>query len=190
MSGRRVLSIGTGAAILTGGAYVAASAFIAESIKTGVKTLDRPGVRYRIAELALRTFGPKVVTDLRIPRALMAIVNNESRGDPKFTLGDTGASGGPSIGLMQVYRRTAVDMGLWKPPAGASDEEVREAYAALAKDEALGIAWGVKVFADKLRIAKGDLSKAVRLYNGSGPSAEAYRDRALAFGTSKGWVIA
>lgn len=163
--------------------------FIAESIVTGVPDLDRPAIRFRVAFQAFRHFGMTAVWDLSIPRALMAIVNNESRGNAKFYLGDVGSSGGPSIGPMQVYRRTAKDLKLWTPPEGATVEEEREAYKALSQNEALGIKWGVAVFADKYRIAKGDLTEAVRRYNGSGPSAEDYRDRAVAFFAQKWGAI-
>ena len=117
----------------------------------------------------------------------MAIVNNESGGvaDIKHYLGDKTAKGGPSIGPMQVYRQTAKDLGLWSPPPGATAAEERAAYEALALDEALGIEWGTAVFADKLRIAKGDISEAVRRYNGAGERAELYRDKALAFFSDK-----
>jgi hypothetical protein len=129
------------------------------------------------------------VADLRIGRALMCIVNNESKGLAKYTLGDTKASGGPSIGLMQGYRGTAEDMKLWTRPPGLLDADVRKAYEQLAGDEALGISWGVAVFKRELELAGGDIRDAIRRYNGSGPSAEDYRDRALEFAKSKGWTL-
>ena len=124
--------------ILVGSLFVTAVTLIAESIRTGVPSLDRFEIRYRIAFWAFRRFGPRAATDLRIPRALMAIVNNESGGvaDIKHYLGDKTAKGGPSIGPMQVYRQTAKDLGLWRPPPGATAAEERAAYEALALDEA------------------------------------------------------
>jgi hypothetical protein len=175
--------------ILAAGAVVAALAYVAESIRTGNAALDRH--RIRIAANALLVFGPRAVTDLRIPRALMAILRNESAGKPAPVVGDASLSGGPSIGPMQVYRSTAIDLKLWTPPAGMTAAQQRAAYAALAMDEGLGIRWGVQVFAEKLRLSGGDIAGAVRRYNGSGSSAEAYRDRALAFAeTTWGEVIA
>lgn len=111
------------------------------------------------------------------PRVIMGIIHNESGGRPENYLGDVTAPGGPSIGPMQVYRRTALDYGLWAP----SDPDDRDAYAAMSSDEVQGIAWGVAVFKRKLAEANGDVADAVRRYNGSGSAAEAYRDRALAF---------
>lgn len=173
--------------VLLVGAAVASVVWIAEGIRTGIASLDRYDIRLRLAWAALRTFGPQVAIDLAIPRALMAIVNNESRGDPKNYLGDATLGGGPSIGPMQVYRSTAKDLKLWAPPPGATVEQERAAYALLAKDEALGIRWGVAVFASKLKLAGGNVTEAIRRYNGSGPLAEAYRDRAVTFLAQHGW---
>jgi hypothetical protein len=158
-------------------------------MKTGNANLDRLGVRGRLALYSLLKFGPGVLLNPSIPRALMCIVNNESGGRPSQVLGDTAASGGPSVGLMQIYRTTAVDLGLWTPPAGASVDAAKQAYAELAQNEAQGIRWGVAVFAAKLRLAKGNIPDAIRRYNGSGHLAEAYKQRALDFAGVRGWSL-
>lgn len=151
--------------------------------KTGEPSLDRlvplivSGIR--------KHFGSKAT--LEIVRAAVAILQNESRGLSKYYLGDISAPGGPSIGPMQVYRATAIDLKLWNPPAGivkGSDAD-KAAYAALATDEELGVDWAMAVLADKFRIAGGDLKLAVRLYNGSGPKAEAYLQKAIAYAGQK-----
>lgn len=175
------------AVVLIGGAILASVVYIAESIKTGIDSLDRWPIRGQLAIAALLKFGPKAATDLRIPRALMALVNNESRGVPdlKHYLGDATLGGGPSIGPMQVYRATAKDLGLWKPPPGATIEQERAAYAEMAMNEGQGIRWGVAVFAEKLRITKGDIAAAMRRYNGTNSASLVYQEKALAFYQSK-----
>jgi hypothetical protein len=159
------------------------------AMETGSASLDRLGMRGCLALYSLLRFGPQLLLNPAIPRALMCIANNESGGRPSMNLGDKEASGGPSIGLMQVYRTTAVDLGLWTPPPGASVDAAKKAYAALATDEALGIRWGVAVFANKLKIAQGNIPEAIRRYNGSGPSAEAYKQRALDFAAVRKWSL-
>lgn len=171
--------------IALGAIIVSSIGYIAENIKTGIPSLDRWEIRYRLAFWCFRTFGAQAITNPNLPRALMAIVHNESIGLPKFYLGDTTASGGPSIGPMQIYRRTAIDLKLWTPPQGMTEAEQRKAYAELAQNESMGIRWGVAVFADKLRIAKGNIPEAVRRYNGSGALAEKYQAKALAFANEK-----
>lgn len=178
--------------VLAGGAFVAGVGFIAQSIATGNPRIDRWGIRGRVAIECLKTFGPRVLRDLSIPRAMLLIIDHETRGNPREAvyLGDQTASGGPSIGPGQVYRRTAKDLRLWTPPAGATDDQERAAYAALATDEALTIRWAVKVFASKLRAANGDVAEAIRRYNGSGPAAESYRAAVLDRADGLGWVLA
>lgn len=157
-------------------------AMIAEKIRTGITSLDRFAIRYRIAHWAVAVFDGPAAWDLRIPRALMSLCWKESRGRPPY-VGDALLPGGPSIGPMQVYRRTAKDLKLWTPPKGLSDSQERDLYLQLATDEDLGIHWGVLVFQQKLKEAKGDVGNAIRRYNGSGPAAEKYRDEVLAFAT-------
>jgi soluble lytic murein transglycosylase-like protein len=110
-------------------------------------------------------------------RVTMALIANESEGRPENYVGDVSLSSGPSIGPMQVLRKTAQDYALL-PPELTSDPD---AYLALAQDESLGISLGVRVFKRKLQEAGGNVQDAVRRYNGAGVAADSYRDRALAF---------
>jgi hypothetical protein len=90
---------------------------------------------------------------------------------------------------MQVYRSTAKQLGLWTPAADVAGDEVAEraAYAELAKDIGWGIQAGVRVFRSKLEQSAAEgIAGGLRRYNGSGPQAEGYRDRALAF-AEKTW---
>jgi hypothetical protein len=155
---------------------------IAEGIRTGNAKLDRH--RQTIAKHVLLQFNLRA-RDLRLARACMAILNNESAGLPAPVVGDKTNSKGPSVGPMQVSRATAVDLGLWTPPPGVTEEQARNLFILNANDEGKCIAWGVRIFADKLRIAGDDFPLAIRLYNGSGPSAEAYRAKALDFYAAK-----
>lgn len=155
----------------------AAVLYIAESITTGDSRMDRFGIRYRLALRSLVTFGPVAATNLAIPRALMSIVHNESNGDPANYLGDTTLSHGPSVGPMQIYRKTAEDYGLW---TAATDNPAGE-YEQLASDEGQGIAWGVTVFKRKYDEHGGDIQAALTAYNGSGPAADDYATKAMGF---------
>jgi len=105
----------------------------------------------------------------------MSIVNNESAGMPSNYLGDITLAAGPSIGPMQVYRKTARELGLVPDDISASD------YAALSTKEFRTIGMGVAVFKSKLQAAGGDVADAIRRYNGSGDAAAAYQQRALSF---------
>lgn len=162
-------------------------------IATGVPMLDRPPIRDNVAKAAIDVFGlGRVLADVRIPRALMAIVWKESGGNPRFYLGDLHAKHGPSIGPAQIYRASAERLGLWQPPPGTSDAEAAKLYAKLSHDEARGIQWGAIEFAHDLQASGGDLVDAIRRYNGTGPHAEAYRDKILAWArqSPRGWDLA
>lgn len=176
-----LLALPGGAVIMTGTVF----AVLFDAARTGKADLDELRVRGRVVLEALLTFGVNVRPN--IVRALMAITNNEiDRTSPPTYLGDVTAPGGPSVGPMQVYRSTAKELGLWTPPAGASDADERDAYAALAGDFGWGIRAGVKVFKAKLEAAGGDVADAVRRYNGSGAKAQGYEAKALAF-ASETW---
>lgn len=155
---------------------------------TGDATLDAISVRGRIVAAALRVYGPLTMTGpqgTQIVRALMALANNEydRRRPLDAQIGDTTSSHGPSVGFIQVSRDTAVELGLWSPPADADDDPdaIREAYALEASNLWTVTVWGVRVFRAKVDAADGDLATGIRKYNGSGPRAEAYRAKALAF---------
>lgn len=144
-------------------------------LATGIDSLDRFPIRGRIL---LYSFLNGVD-----PRAIMAIVYNESKGEPSNYLGDLDSSGGPSVGPGQVYRSTAKALGLWSAPLGSSDEDERGLYASLADDEDWGIKAAIAVFKDKLRIAGGNTARAIALYNGNPalPNVQTYQQNALAF---------
>src|SRR6266496_2531887 len=92
--------------------------------------------RLMICNAVARNFEPGA--DLvGVAQACLAIVNNElppgAARMHQFIVGDVGLRGGPSIGPMQVYRSTATEMGLFGPPPDAtSDQDVRDAYTAIA----------------------------------------------------------
>jgi hypothetical protein len=159
------------------------------SLRTGDSSIDRLAVRGRIVVELLRArpslaFRPARLVELA--RALMAIANNEydRRRDLDDQVGDAGFGGGPSIGPMQVYRRTALELGLYESPTAIVEGSPadREAYAALAADVAFCIRAGVRVYLAKLEgPAHGDAAEAIRRYNGGGDASRAYQSRALAF---------
>lgn len=162
---------------------------ISEKIRTGVYSLDRWPMRYRLAYWATTIFGERASFDLRLPRALMCIMHNETNGKEPF-IGDLDEKVGPSIGPMQVSRWTAKAEKLWAPSRpGLSDLDEKQEFTALAKDEDKGIELGVRVFKLKLGYARGDVPLAVRMYNGSGPEAEKYLAKALRFAKARGWDL-
>jgi len=134
-------------------------------LATGQTMLDRMEIRSAVLR---HTTGTGID-----PRVVMGIIWRESRGSPTNYVGDTTLPGGPSVGPIQVYFATATALGLFKG--------TKEQYLAQAKDESQGIAWGVAVLKEKLRIAKGNVPEAIKRYNGSGSSAEKYRDGVLEF---------
>lgn len=157
--------------------------------RTGDANLDRLALRGRLALEVLKVFPVRGVTDLRLARALMSMVAQESGGKPANYVHDINARFGPGVGPLAVNRGTAKELRLWTPPAGADEATERQAYLALAQDEGRGLAWGVRVFAAKLTAAKGDLYDGIRRYNGSGPNAELYRDTVLARAKRWGWTL-
>lgn len=154
------------------------AASLVQAATTGDEQLDRH--RWRVVRALAKRCGAR--TSRALARACMTIIRNESAGRPPPVIGDASLPGGPSVGPMQVYRRTALELGLWSPPPDAtSDDEQRDAYSTFANDEDACVDWGVAVLLAKLDAADGDLADAIRRYNGGGPAARAYRDRAVAF---------
>jgi hypothetical protein len=90
---------------------------------------------------------------------IAAIVKIESYYDPN-AVGPMG-----EIGLMQVYTMCCSGVDFNKPSL---------------YDISYNITAGICIFCDKLRIAKGDMFKAIELYNGRGPKARKFRDRVIA----------
>jgi hypothetical protein len=129
---------------------------------------------------------------IAVTKALLAITNNElpagAHRRDMVIVGDRQFDGGPSVGPWQVYRSTAIDLGLWTPPEDVTDDDgQRAAYEELAQDPEWCARAAVEVFAAKLQIAGGDVADAIRRYNGGGPAAQAYKARAVAWLAAKGW---
>jgi hypothetical protein len=117
-------------------------------------------------------------TAIHYARGIMALLHNENMATwdgVSPVVGDKDSPLGPSVGPLQVLRATAVDLGL--VPA----DETPEQYAARANDVNWCLDAGVSVFFAKLRIADGDIARAIELYNGSGPRAETYRQNAMSW---------
>lgn len=168
------------------------------ALRTGDERLDRVAVRGLVAAwmpiLAWREYrrGPAYI--VRLARAYMAIIYQESRGDHS-AVGDREIRGGPSVGLGQVLRRTALDLGLWTDPTPGldGDDEERRAYEEMRHHPSWQVAAGISVYLDKLHQARragpdpgwDEIWSAVRRYNGSGPAAEAYRKRAYAWARAR-----
>lgn len=162
---------------MVGTAALFAKIFLAA--KTGTPTLDRWGIRGRVVFQCIKQF-PNLIPHpeqlQRVVDAMMAIINNESRGDPRNYIGDDGlpAAGGASVGPGQVSFKTAQALGL------VPDSETLDDYKLRAPDEGWGIKASVAVFKDKLTRYK-DVPTAIERYNGSGEAAENYEAKALAF---------
>lgn len=157
---------------------------------TGIPSIDRFPIRGLYVLAFMREFGLTEWAPMlpRLVRLAGATTANESRGLARNFLGDTQYPAGPSIGPYQVYRRTAKELGLYKPPAGLSEEAEKAHYATLRGDLWRMATWKAAVFRSKLEAAAARpdagfdvLWSAVRRYNGSGPMAEGYRERAREF---------
>ena len=143
--------------------------------RTGKKNLDATILPLVSASVAKHF--PNDPRQKEIVRAMMAIANNESGERKNYlgVIGDTALANGPSVGPLQVYRSTAIGMGF--VPKGTTFEQYKE----YAYDLPLLVDWGVRVFKEKLRLQKNNIEDAIRAYNGSGPRAESYKQKALAF---------
>jgi len=84
---------------------------------------------------------------------VLAIMEIESNFNPLAI----GAAG--EIGLMQIFTRMCFDI-------KANEKRLFEIR--------YNIAFGLCILHDKLRIAKNDIVKAIKFYNGSGPKAKEY----------------
>jgi hypothetical protein len=168
-----------GGAVALGGAAVIVASYLAMP-DTGVPMMERPGIKVPVFVLSkLNGLDPRLV---------LALMHNESGGDPKNFVGDATLGGGPSIGPMQVYRTTAKAFKLWTPSGGDLDE--RTEYASMKDDVWQGIRWGIAVLQAALKSTGGDVAKAFAVYNGGpnpGAAAQAYSARAMDFLYDLGW---
>lgn len=164
---------------------------LARSIVTGDALVDRFAAHVARATIAEHGAAHPELGELA--RVALQLVAQETRGRSAPQVGDRAASGGPSVGPMQVYRVTAEELGLFK----ASSSDPHAEYEQRAWDEAWGIVAGVHVLAVKLRIAKKKATTAIpagaefgpavirdgiRRYNGAGDMAARYQGEVLARG--------
>lgn len=202
----RALKVGAalaGTAVLGGSVYYF---FLVDAGKTGDPELD--ALRWRTAfELARRG----LVSSTHM-RAMMSIFHTEhSKGDPDskahgiLDVGDQDLRVGPSIGPGQISRRLAIWLGLWPAdPAGLDaqldDPDDAAAYLAFGTDPAnMGtmLSWAVEGYKAILtgdeRLPAHNRSDgsvwgdqgAVRIWNGPGATAVAYREKASNFASAK-----
>jgi len=176
---------------LPGGLAIAAAAealvmYEWTEARKSTKGINCWAIRSRVVTAIFRVWKQAALADPRPFRAMMTIANNEV--DPRLPLdaqvGDAALGGGPSVGPWQVYRSTAIGLGLYDPKGQDVDAQ-RAEYAKLAADLDWCACAAAVVLKSKLEAARGDWSDAIRRYNGSGPDAEAYRARALAFAESQ-----
>ena len=112
----------------------------------------------------------------------LAILKNEGASvarDGAYPLGDTTIGKGPAIGPGQVLRINVER--LWTTAPAWIGWAVRSKEATdlqFVGQERKALWASVQVMREALVAAKGDVDQATRRYNGSGPRAEAYADRA------------
>ncbi len=183
MSLWKALALGAGGLTLGIGGWAVVTM---QKLKTGLPNLDA------LRGPLLAALAKHGLIDPAHGQAMMAIFHNEhTNGKPgndvapvgsggptdPMTAGDLQLSGGPSVGPGQVYFKTAGDLGLWDPAD-------RDGFVAFGTDPTnlwKLIDWAVIVYKSKLAISGGDVTQAIELYNGSGPSADQYQANALAF---------
>ena len=149
-------------------AFLVASALVGfvvyvelDKLKSGIATLDRFAIR-GVAAFWSWVEGVD-------PRYILAIIHNESDGDPNSYAGDAGMSLGPGNIQFQT----------WKDAGIGTDESVWRTRMEPGH-EYQGIHDVVRVY--KYKLARvGDPVEAIRAYNGSGPLADAYLAKAQQF---------
>jgi hypothetical protein len=151
-------------------------------------------MRWPVAYALVRNLGPMArPAHARAFMALMASRETPTTWDGGSAIvGDETLPGGPSVGPCQVYRATARDERAWVPPPDVAGDDAweRVVYGSVANNLAKCIDMGAVTFARKLRAAKGDLTDAIRRYNGGKtsdrngngiPDSVEYRDAVVAF---------
>jgi hypothetical protein len=176
-------------ALFTGKAVMEIGKLVTAARQTGNPQVD--AFAWKIARAVLIEWGPTGKGPSGEPLEAIAalaseLVDRESKARPSNFLGDLEFDAGPSVGPMQVYRKTAKELGLYKPSAAVAGDEAAEKaeYAKLAEDTSWGIRAGVAVMRSKQRILEAYVSShpgtirtlqdLARLYNGGGPKARAY----------------
>lgn len=165
---------GTLALIVPGGCLVGTvigAAALWSAMETGVADLDRPAIRGNALLALAATF--KLSISRAVARGFMAILHNEGaytpQADGTYQLGDTDKEGGPSVGPGQVM-------------AGLHLTHLADPLA-LAKvgNELRALYYAAAVYREAYDSAGGDIQAACRIYNGSGPDAAAYAQKAADF---------
>jgi hypothetical protein len=175
------------ALVLPGGVLVAISArmyqLFSESA-TNDPQLDN--LRWPLIFALATEYPQKMLTGegLKQIQTMLVIANTER--SLKGQIGDLTATVGPSIGPWQLSRQGAIDVGVWKPDPTDTTDGQRAAYAAEEYDAGAVLnvkklaRWSLVFFQTKLEAANGDFEEAIRRWNGSGPKAVEYQQRALA----------
>lgn len=134
------------------------------ALETGHPLMDRFAIRgWCLIEGLLQGIDPK---------HMMGIVWEESRGDPKNYVGDSGTSFGPA----QVNTATLPSVGFTGDPTTLGQPG----------NERLAIWYAYKILALKLAEHGGDIAAAIKAYNGSGPQASAYEASEQSFESTIG----
>jgi hypothetical protein len=172
---KRVLLILAG--IVPGGLIVGGLSYFGvlyAAAATGVADVDRARIRGNAVAALLAVFGLKATP--AIARAFVAgVLVNEGaftpRADGTYPLGDVGHKLGPAVGPGQVLS------GLHLRRLGFTGDPLDLARVG---SEWRALYYSARIFREAFDAAGGDVRQAIRRYNGSGPAAEAYADRALA----------
>lgn len=142
--------------------------------RSGVPAVDRPAIRGNAVAALLAVFGLKVTRELAAAFVRGVLVNEGASRpgvDGRYPLGDAGHKLGPAVGPGQVLSRLhLVRLGYTGDPL----------ELARVGNEFRALYYAARVFREAYDAAGGDVREAVRRYNGSGPAAEAYADRAMA----------
>jgi hypothetical protein len=184
---KRIAGLPALALILPGGVVVAVSLRMWQlytQSKTGDPALD--ALRWPLVFALAWRYPLKVPTSegLKQIQTMITIANTER--SLKGQIGDLTAKVGPSIGPWQLSRQGAIDCGVWKPDPSDTLDGQRASYAAEEYDAGAVLNvkklawWSLVFFQTKLTAAGGDFEEAIRRWNGSGPAAVDYQQRALA----------
>lgn len=140
--------------------------------RTGIAGIDRAAIRGNAVAALLAVFGLR--TTRAVVRAFVGgILPNEGAYTPRdgmYPLGDVGHKLGPAVGPGQVLS------GLHLARLGYKGDPKDLARVG---NEFQALYYAARIFREAYDAAGGDLRGAIRRYNGSGPAAEAYAEKAL-----------